>query len=96
MLAKPEMDELFATRLASVAILSHRSLLADGAPFDIPDFSLESDCLKYENDNANPFWTPDGTPPNIPCCSRPDYAPSEVSLGKFKAALERRFSGDSK
>lgn len=94
--AKPEMDELFATRLASVAILSHRSLLADGAPFDIPDFSLESDCLKYENDNANPFWTPDGTPPNIPCCSRPDYAPSEVSLGKFKEALERRFSGDSK
>ena len=89
---RPEMDELFATRLASVGILAHRSLLADGAPFDIPDFSLESDCMKYENDNANPFWSPDGTPPNIPCCSHPDYAPTEVSLGKFKEALDRRFT----
>ena len=34
----PEMDVYFATRLASVAILSHRSLLEGGMPYDIPDF----------------------------------------------------------
>ena len=87
---KPEMDELFATRLSSVAILAHRSLLAGGAPFDIPDFSLESDCVKYENDRATPFWSPDGTPPNIPSCSHPEYKPSELTIRKFEEALERK------
>lgn len=88
---KPEMDELFATRMASVAILGHRSLMAGGAPFDIPDFALESDRVRYENDNSSPFWKPDGTPPDIPCCSHPDYKPSDFSIAKFEEALKHRF-----
>ena len=34
----PDFDIYFATRLASVAILAHRSLLENGVPYDIPDF----------------------------------------------------------
>jgi predicted dehydrogenase len=88
---KPEMDEYFATRLASVAILAHRSILSGGMAYDVPDFSLESDCEKYKDDHANPFYMSDGTAPNIPCCSHPEYQPTEFALNALKDALKRRF-----
>ncbi len=80
-------DVYFSTRMASVAILAHRSILNGGMPFDIPDFSKEEDRLKYENDNQCPFWREDGTAPNIPCGSNPDYRPSETQLKNFREAL---------
>ena len=85
---KPDMDVYFATRLASVAILGHKSVMAGGAPFDIPDFRKEEDRIKYENDNASPFWYSDGREPNIPSCSRPDYKATEEQIERFKKALE--------
>ncbi|MBE6611238.1 MAG: Gfo/Idh/MocA family oxidoreductase [Ruminococcaceae bacterium] len=88
---KPEMDELFGTRLSSAAILSHRSLMAGGAPYDLPDFSLESDCKKYENDRISPFWLSDGTAPNYPCSSHPEDKPSQYAIDNLKKQLERRF-----
>ena len=72
---KPEMDEYFATTCASVAILSHRSLLEKGVPYDIPDFHNEEDCVRYENDTSSPFLGKDGSAPEIPCCSVPDFKP---------------------
>ena len=74
---KPEMDEYFATTCASVAILSHRSLLEKGMPYDIPDFRNEEDCVRYENDTLSPFLGKDGSAPEIPCCSVPDFKPDE-------------------
>lgn len=85
---KPDMDEYFSTRLASVAILAHKSLMAGGAPFDIPDFRKEDDRKKYENDHSSPFWYSDGTAPNIPCCSRPDYKPTDEQVKRFQKAIE--------
>ena len=82
------MDVYFATKLSSVAILAHKSVMAGGAPFDIPDFRKEEDRLKYENDNASPFWYSDGRVPNIPCCSRPDYMPTNEQIERFKKAIE--------
>ena len=73
----PEMDAYFATRLASVAILAHKSLLERGVPYDIPDFRLEEDRKKYENDYTSPFWYSDGREPTIRCCLDEHYAPSE-------------------
>lgn len=70
------MDVYFATAMASVAILGHRSVLSGGMPFDIPDFRYESDRIKWENDRQSPFYYSDGTEPNIPCCSHPEYRPS--------------------
>ncbi len=84
----PDMDVYFATKLASVAILAHRSVMAGGAPFDVPDFRKEDDRVKYENDDASPFWYSDGRKPNIPCCSNSDYKPTEEQIERFKKAIE--------
>jgi len=85
---RPEMDEYFATRLASVAILAHRSILNGGIAYDIPDFRKEEDRVKYENDVASPFWYSDGTAPTIRCSSKPDHHPTKQQVENFKKALE--------
>ncbi|MBR3766675.1 MAG: Gfo/Idh/MocA family oxidoreductase [Clostridia bacterium] len=75
--AKPHMfDVYFATSMASVAILSHRSILEGSKPYDIPDFRKKEDRDKFRDDTLSPFWHSDGTPPSIPCCSDPNYLPS--------------------
>lgn len=86
---KPEMDVYFGTRLASVAILGHRSLLEFGVPYDIPDFRKEEERVKWENDRLTPFWHSNGTAPTQPCCSHPDYTPSEQQKENFRNKLER-------
>ena len=58
--------------MASVAILSHRSILNGGAPYDIPDFRKEEDRVKYENDHETPFWGPNGEAPTVRAGSLPD------------------------
>ncbi len=73
-----------AITMSSVAILGHRSMLEGGMPYDIPDFRNEDDCKKYENDRLSPFVMTDGTKPTIPCCSHPDYKPTEKQLELFK------------
>ena len=92
-------DVYFATTMASVAILGHRSLLAGGAPYDIPDFRLEEDKKKWENDNSTPFYYSEEydeklTSPNIPLSSKPDYKPSQKQLDNFAKWLERYDNGD--
>ncbi len=87
---KPEFDVYFATVNSSVAILAHRSSLERGIPYDIPDFHLEEDRVKYENDTLSPFYYSDGREPTMPCCSHPDYRVSEKQLeGYNKAVIER-------
>ena len=80
---KPEMDEYFATTCASVAILSHRSLLEKGVPYDIPDFRKEEERVKYENDNISPFYGRNGENPTIPCCSVPDFRPTDEQYKNY-------------
>lgn len=82
-------DVYFATTMASVAILGHRSVLNGGQPYDIPDFRKEEDRVKYENDNDTPFWYTDGSAPTIPCCSHPDYKPTEQQIQNFLDALNK-------
>ncbi len=80
---KPVFDEYFATTMASVAILAHRSILENGKPYDIPDFRKEEDCAEWENDFLTPFYKKDGAEPDIPCCSDPDYKPSEEQFENY-------------
>ena len=82
---KPQFDEHFATTCSSVAILSHRSAIEKGIPYDIPDFRKEKDCLKYEEDFLTPIPRSDGKAPDMPCCSHPDYKPTPE---QFEAYLE--------
>lgn len=77
---KPIFDEYFATTMASVGILAHRSQLEKGVPYDIPDFHNEQDCIKYENDNLTPFYGENGEKPTLPCCSNPNYKSTQEEL----------------
>ena len=80
-------DVYSAVTMSSVAILSHRSVLEGGVPYDIPDFRLESERQKYENDRLSPFCGSDGSQPTLPCCSHPDYRPTEEQLRAFDELL---------
>ena len=82
-------DVYFATTMASVAILAHRGILEGGKTYDIPDFRNEEDRIKYENDHDTPFYHSDGRVPTIPCCSDPDYKPSDFQQKSFKEILDR-------
>ena len=72
-----------AVNMSSVAILSHRSMLEGGKPYDIPDFKLEEERIKYENDHLTPFVGADGSAPTLPCCSHTDYRPSDEQMKAF-------------
>lgn len=82
---KHEFDVYFATTMASVAILSHRSVLNGGQPYDIPDFHLEEDRQAFEDDYETPFYGSDGSKPTVPCCSRINYRPP---VGGHKSYLD--------
>ena len=83
-------DVYFATTLASVGILAHRSQLEQGVPYDIPDFRKEEDRIKWENDRLTPFWDGD-TPPSVPCCSRPDYRPDGEAVEWFRKTWSKLY-----
>jgi len=87
---RPEFDEYFATTMASVGILAHRSILEGNKPFDIPDFRLEEDRVKFENDTLTPFYGKNGEKPTLPCCSNPDYIPTEEKMTTYYNALNER------
>lgn len=76
-----------AIAMSSVAILAHRSVLDGGKVYDIPDFRNEEDRKLYENDYLTPFYGDDGSAPTLPCCSHPDYKPSEKQMELYLKAL---------
>ncbi len=80
---KPMFDVHFATTMASVGILGHRSLLEKGVPYDIPDFHKEEDRVKYENDHISPFWGKDGSKPTIRATSDPDYCVTQEQMDAY-------------
>ena len=73
--------------MSSVAILAHRSAMQGGVPYDIPDFKTDEARSEYENDRLTPFYGTDGSEPDIPCCSNPDFRPTEEQLRLYDAAL---------
>jgi len=77
-----------AIAMSSVAILSHRSILNGGVTYDIPDFTKEECRKQYEADRLSPFVYTDGTKPDIPCCSHPDYSPTEEQIEKMRELLK--------
>ena len=86
---KPDFDVYFATTMASVAILGHRSLLERGVPYDVPDFRKEEDRVLYENDHVSPFYGQNGSEPTVQCCSHPEYRPSDVQLEKYRKIINK-------
>jgi predicted dehydrogenase len=76
-------DIYSAVTMASVAILGHRSVLEGGKPYAIPDFHLEECRKEYENDRSTPFYCTDGRTPDIPCCSKTDYKPTDEQMEAY-------------
>ena len=62
---QPFLDVYRGVAMSSVGILAWKSALKDGKPFDVPDFSKESDCRKYESDNWSP-WPRNGRRGKVP------------------------------
>jgi len=81
-------DIYSSVTMSSVAILSHRSMLEGGVPYDIPDFKLEEVRKQYENDRISPFYTDDGGTPDIPCCSHVNHAPTEKQTEVYNKLVE--------
>lgn len=84
---KPLFDEYFATTMASVAILGHRSAMEYGKPYDIPDFRKEEDRALYENDFLTPCYDSMGNPPTIANTERAEYIPTEESMKAYDEAI---------
>ena len=82
-------DIYSATAMASVGILGFRSVMEGGRVYDIPDFRNEEDRKQYENDDLTPFWGENDEPPTIPCCSHPDFKPTEKQLELYFKELEK-------
>ena len=74
--------------MSSVAILGHRSALAGGMPYDIPDFRNEEERKKYENDYASPCYS-EGKEPTVPCCSHTDYKPTKEQIALYHEYLKK-------
>ena len=79
-----------AVAMSSVAILAHRSVLNGNMPYDIPDFRDKNAREQYRNDRQTPFFGADGSEPNIPCSSVPEYKVSENQLKLYKEALNSK------
>ena len=83
----PVFDVYFATTMASVGILAHRSQMERGMPYDIPDFRKEEDRKKYENDTISPFWGSDGSEPSIYACSHQTHHITQEEADEYDAMI---------
>jgi hypothetical protein len=62
-----------------VGILAWKSALADGAPFDVPNFRKESARKPYENDHWSP-WPKDAGPGQPPASILGKITPSRKAV----------------
>jgi predicted dehydrogenase len=77
--AQPYLDVYKALDMTFVGIQGWRSCLADGAPFEIPDFRNQSVRKAYENDRFSPF--PEDRAPGQPWPSiKGELKPSEDAV----------------
>lgn len=91
---RPEFDVYFATTMASVGILGHRSMLENGVPYDIPDFRKEEDRVKYENDTLAPFYGPNGEEPTIRPTNYPEYGMTEEKRREYDDKISKIEGGN--
>ena len=90
---QPMFDAYFGATLSAVAILAHKSALEYGTPYDVPNFRLEEDRAKYENDFDTPMWGSDGSAPTMPSTELPEYIPTEESMAEYDRAYAAYIAG---
>jgi hypothetical protein len=80
---QPFLDVYRGVSMSSVGILAWRSALADGAPFDVPDFRDETARKTFENDHWSPFPShtgPGQAPPSI--LGTPEPTPEAIEFAE--------------
>jgi len=91
---QPFLDVYRGVAMSSVGILAWRSALADGAPFDVPDFRDETSRAAFENDHWSPFPSqagPDQPPPSI----RGFFDPPDEAVARAQEIwAEQGYEGD--
>jgi hypothetical protein len=81
-------DIYSAVNMSSVAILANRSVMSGGMPYDIPDFRGEEARAQYENDRETPFYGENGSVPTVPCCTHPDFKPTEKQIELYREVIK--------
>lgn len=81
---QPYFDVYKGVTMSSLGILAWKSVLANGAQMEIPDFKDEKSRKKYENDYFNPFPMPGSQFPSIPVSTIKGFTPSEEDFESAK------------
>jgi len=90
---QPFLNVYRGVAMSSVGILAWKSALEDGKPYDVPDFSKETERKKYENDNASPFPdanTNEKLPPSILGFVKPEYTDIAFSRKIWKKMKQKK------
>ena len=80
---RPFLDVYRSVAMSSVGILAWKSALADGAPFDVPDFSNEAERKTCEADDWSP-WPEDRRPGQPPPSMLGFPEPSEEAIRRAR------------
>lgn len=80
---QPYLDVYRSVAMSSVGILAWKSALADGAPFDVPDFSSEADRAQYNDDHWSP-WPEHAGPGQPPPSILGNVEPSPTALAEAR------------
>ena len=86
---QPIMDVYFGVAVSSIGILAWKSALANGQPFDMPDFRDEAVRKLHENDVWNPILKEGMDKNAIPPASTVGYEPSEEDIKAAEVIWEK-------
>ena len=67
---------------------TEEAVLNGNQPYDIPDFRNEEDKAQYRNVRETPYYSSKGDAPTIPCCSHPDFKPTEKQIELFNEVIK--------
>jgi predicted dehydrogenase len=81
---QPYLDVYRGVAMSSVGILGWKSALANGAPFEVPDFRSETARTTYENDHWSP-WPQNAGPGQPPPSIRGLVPPSEEAVARAQS-----------
>ena len=86
---QPYLNVYRGVAMSSIGILAWKSALADGQPFDIPDFKDEAARKLHENDTWNPILKEGMDKASITPVSIAGYEPTEEDIANATAMWEK-------
>lgn len=81
--SQPYLDVYKACAMSSIGVLGWKSVLNNGAAFEMPDFKSEASRKKYENDHFNPFDLSQKIPLGIKGTREPSQKDIELAQSEW-------------